>query len=249
MPAAIIAGTLMYDIPGMTLIEKSIDTPYGRTLIYEVRGAGTELIFLPRHGLQHDTPPHKINYRANLKALEMLDVKRVIAVNAVGSINKGVAPLDIVVLSDYLDFTSGRELSFFDGGDSGVKHVDMSTPYSPYLREQILALAPNYDIRIHPRGVYVCTNGPRLESPAEIRMYEKLGGDVVGMTGLPEAVLAKELDLCYASVSFSINWAAGFMDTIEFISDAEGLKKMQKNLMELLLKTVETTTDDECSIK
>ncbi len=246
MPAAIIAGTLMYDIPDMTLTEKTIDTPYGRTSVYEVQGAGTELLFLPRHGLQHDTPPHKINYRANLKALEMLDVKRVIAVNAVGSINKGIAPLDLVVLSDYLDFTSGREFSFFDGGDSGVEHVDMSTPYCPYLREHILALAPNYDIRIHPQGVYVCTNGPRLESPAEIRMYDRLGGDVVGMTGLPEAVLAKELDLCYASVSFSINWAAGFMDTIEFTSDKDALKKMQKNLLELLLETIETTTDEEC---
>ena len=248
MPAAIIAGTLMYDIPGMTLAEKTIDTPYGETLVYEVQATGTELIFLPRHGLQHVTPPHKINYRANIKALEMLGVKRVIAVNAVGSINKGIAPLDLVVLSDYLDFTSGRELSFFDGGDSGVKHVDMSNPYCSYLREQILVLAPNHDVRIHPQGVYVCTNGPRLESPAEIRMYDQLGGDVVGMTGLPEAVLAKELDLCYATVSFSINWAAGFMDTIEFTSDAEGLKNMQKNLIKLLLETIETTTDDGCSI-
>ncbi len=249
MPAAIITGTLMYDIPDMTLTEKTIDTPYGETLVYDVKGAGTEVFFLPRHGLKHDTPPHKINYRANIKALEILGVKRVIAVNAVGSINKEVAPLNLVVLSDYLDFTSGRELSFFDGGDNGVEHVDMSTPYCPYLREQILVLAPNYNIRIHPQGVYVCTNGPRLETPAEIRMYEKLGGDVVGMTGLPEVVLAKELDLCYASVSFSINWAAGFRDKIEFISDAEGLKKIRKNLMELLLETVETTTDDECSIR
>lgn len=246
MPAAIIAGTLMYEVPNMTLTEKIIDTPYGRALVYEVQGAESEVLFLPRHGLKHDTPPHKINYRANLKALEILGVKRVIAVNAVGSINKEVAPLDLVVLSDYLDFTSGRELSFFDGGDSGVKHVDMSKPYCSYLREKILALAPTYDIRIHPQGVYVCTNGPRLESPAEIRMYDRLGGDVVGMTGLPEVVLAKELDLCYASVAFSINWAAGFMDTIEFTSDKDALKKMQKNLLELLLETIETTTDEEC---
>ena len=246
MPAAIIAGTLMHEIPDMTLEEKTIDTPYGKVLVYEVKGVKTEVFFLPRHGLQHGTPPHKINYRANLKALELLGVKRVIAVNAVGSINKQIAPLDLVVVSDYLDFTSGRELSYFDGGEMGVNHVDMSIPYSPYLREKILALAPKYDLRVHPQGVYVCTNGPRLESPAEIRMYEKLGGDMVGMTGLPEVVFAKELDLCYASIAFSINWAAGLLDTIEFTSDQVALTKMQKNLIELLLETVESTSDDEC---
>ena len=246
MPAAIITGTLMYEIPDTTLNEKTIDTPFGSALVYEVQGAGTELVFLPRHGLKHDTPPHKINYRANIKALEILDVKRVIAVNAVGSINKEIAPLDLVVVSDYLDFTSGREATFFDGASSGVTHVDMSEPYCSYLSEKILSLAPKYDTRMHPRGVYVCTNGPRLESPAEINMYDKLGGDVVGMTGLPEVVLAKELGLCYASVSFSINWAAGYMDTIEFASDAVGLKKMQKNLMELLLETIGTTSDEGC---
>lgn len=246
MPAAIIAGTLMYEIPEMTLNEMTIETPYGSALVYEVQGAGSDLIFLPRHGIKHDTPPHKINYRANIKALEMLDVKRVIAVNAVGSINKEIAPLDLVVVSDYLDFTSGREATFFDGGSSGVSHVDMSEPYCSYLSEKILSLAPKYDTRIHPRGVYVCTNGPRLESPAEIKMYDQLGGDVVGMTGLPETVLARELDLCFASVSFSINWAAGYMETIEFASDPVGLKKMQKDLIELLLETIDTTSDDEC---
>lgn len=246
MPAAIIAGTLMYEIPEMSLEEITIETPYGSALAYEVKGAGSDLIFLPRHGIKHDTPPHKINYRANIKALEMLGVKRVIAINAVGSINKEIAPLDMVVASDYLDFTSGREATFFDGGSSGVEHVDMSKPYCSYLSEKILSLAPKYDTLMHPQGVYVCTNGPRLESPAEIRMYDKLGGDVVGMTGLPEVVLARELGLCYVSVSFSINWAAGLMETIEFASDAEGLKKMQKNLMELLLEAIETTSDQSC---
>jgi len=246
MTAAIISGTLMYEIPDMTLKEETIDTPFGSALVYEVQGAKIDLVFLPRHGIQHDTPPHKINYRANIKALEMLGVKRVIAINAVGSINKEIAPLDLVVASDYLDFTSGREATFFDGGSSGVEHVDMSKPYCSYLSEKILSLAPKYDIRIHPRGVYVCTNGPRLESPAEIRMYDTLGGDVVGMTGLPEVVLAKELGLCYASVSFSINWAAGFMETIEFATDAAGIMKMQKNLMGLLLETIETTSDETC---
>lgn len=246
MPAAIIAGSLIYEIPGMELKEKTVDTPYGKTLVYEVEGARSEVVFLPRHGLDHDTPPHKINYRANIKALEMLGVKRVLAANAVGSINKQVAPLELVVLSDFIDFTSNREATFFDGGEQGVTHVDVSTPYCPYLSQKLLHVAAKYDTCIHPRGVYVCTNGPRLESPAEIKMFDLLGGDVVGMTGLPEAVLAKELGLCYASVAFSINWAAGFQDTIEFTSDAEGLKKMQENLLNMLLETIATTSDDQC---
>jgi 5'-methylthioadenosine phosphorylase len=246
MPAAIIAGTLIYQIPGMQLIEKKLETPYGSAVVYEIKGAENEVIFLPRHGLEHDTPPHKVNYRANLKALDSLGVKRIIAVNAVGSINKDINPLDLVVISDYLDFTSSRESTFFDGGKSGVEHVDMSTPYCPYLRDRLNQLAPDYKLTVHPHGVYVCTNGPRLESPAEIKMFAQLGGDVVGMTGLPEAVLAKELGLCYASVSFSINWAAGYQDKIEFTTDAEGLKRMQENLISLLLKTLETTADEEC---
>lgn len=246
MPVAIIAGTLMYDLPGMTLVERETETIYGNVLLYDVQEAGIELVYLPRHGLEHDTPPHEINYRANLKALANLGVKRVLAVNAVGSINVQISPLDLVVLSDFLDFTSNREATFFDGGDSGVEHVDMSDPYCPYLRERLLRLAARYDTRIHPRGVYVCTNGPRLESPAEIKMFDLLGGDVVGMTGLPEAVLARELDICYASVGFSINWAAGFEDKIEFSTDAQGLQSMKQDLLDLLLETLATTSDAEC---
>jgi len=246
MPAALIAGTLIYDLPGVTLEERSVDTPFGETLLYDIRGAESEIVFLPRHGLSHDTPPHKINYRANIKALEMLGVKRALAVNAVGSINQEVPPLDMVVLSDFLDFTSGREATFFDGGERGVTHVDMSEPYCPYLREHLLEAAPSYASTIHPRGVYVCTNGPRLESPAEIKMFAQLGGDVVGMTGLPEAVLAREANICYASVGFSINWAAGFQDTIEFTEDGEGLQRMKDDLLDLLLEVIVTTSDAEC---
>ena len=246
MPAAIIAGTLVYEIPGMDLQERIITTPYGEALVYEVKGARSDVLFLPRHGLKHDTPPHKINYRANLKALEQLGVKRILAVNAVGSINKEIAPLDLAVLSDFLDFTSDRESTFFDGEKLGVKHIDVSTPYCPYLRQTLLEVADEMKIPVHPESVYVCTNGPRLESPAEIRMYDQLGGDVVGMTGIPEAVLAKELGICYASVAFSINWAAGYQETVEFTSDTDGLKKMKKDLLDLLMEVIASSTDSEC---
>ena len=246
MPVAIIAGTLIYDIPDHTLIEETIKTPYGPALIYHVESVDKDLIFLARHGITHDTPPHNINYRANIKALEMLGVKRVLATNAVGSINKEIPPLGLALLTDFLDFTSGRNHTFFDGGDSGVKHIDVSIPYCPTLNKQLLALAPTFDIKLCPEAVYVCTNGPRLESPAEIRMYAHLGADVVGMTGIPEATLARELGLCYSAVAFSVNWAAGIEKTIRFVGDSQNFDTLKENLLALFIETLKTTSDENC---
>jgi 5'-methylthioadenosine phosphorylase len=246
MSVAIITGTAIYNIPGTTLQEEIVETPYGSALVYRVQGGTEDLIFVARHGIKHVTPPHKVNYRANIKALEMLGVKRVLASNAVGSINKEIPPLGLTLVTDFLDFTSNRESTFFDGGDSGVKHVDMSITYCPMLRRQLLALAPNFDIKLRPEAVYVSANGPRLESPAEIRMYAQLGGDVVGMTGIPEATLARELGLCYAAVAFSVNWAAGIEETIQFVADSDSFDKIKANMMALFIETLTTTSDANC---
>lgn len=246
MPVAIIAGTAIYEIPGVTFREEIIETPYGSALVYRGEWNKDDLIFLARHGIHHDTPPHKINYRANIKALEMLGVKRILATNAVGSINTEIPPLGVALISDFLDFTSNRETTFYDGGGSGLKHVDVSLTYCPVLRKQLIAQAPRFDIDLHPEAVYVCTNGPRLESPAEIRMYAQLGGDVVGMTGIPEATLARELDLCYAAVAFSVNWAAGIEETIRFVGDSEKFARVKASILALMLAVLETTTDADC---
>lgn len=246
MPVAIIAGTAIYEIPGITLQEEIVETPYGTALVYRGEREYDDLIFLARHGIKHDTPPHKVNYRANIKALEILGVKRVLAANAVGSINKQIPPLGLALLTDFLDFTSNRENTFFDGGDSGVKHVDMSIPYCPLLNERLLELAPNFQLDIYPEAVYVSSNGPRLESPAEIRMFAQLGGDVVGMTGIPEATLARELGLCYAAVAFSVNWAAGIEKKIRFVGASENFDVLKSNLLALFIETLKTTSDHEC---
>jgi 5'-methylthioadenosine phosphorylase len=246
MPVAIIAGTAIYNIPGTTLEEEIVETPYGQALVYHVKGNDEDLIFLARHGINHDTPPHKINYRANIKALEMLGVKRILAANAVGSINKKIHPLGLALVTDFLDFTSGREFTFFDGGQSGVKHVDMSITYCPALNNQLLALAPGFELELLSECVYVSTNGPRLESPVEIRMYDQLGGDVVGMTGIPEATLAQELDLCYAAVAFSVNWAAGIEETIQFVGHSEDFEQLKTKLLALFIETLKTTSDQDC---
>ena len=248
MSVAIIAGTAIYNIPGTTLKEESVETPYGTVPVYRAQGDFEDLIFLARHGIKHDTPPHKVNYRANIKALEMLGIKRVLATYAVGSINKEIPPLGLALVTDFLDFTSNREHTFFDGGDSGVKHVDMSITYNPILNEKLLALAPDFNINLRPNAVYVSTNGPRLESPAEIRMYAQLGGDVVGMTGIPEATLACELGLCYAAVAFSVNWAAGIEETIQFAGDSDNFHKIKTNILALFIETLKTTSDTECCI-
>ena len=248
MSVAIIAGTAIYNIPGIPLKEESVETPYGTVPVYRAQGDFEDLIFLARHGIKHDTPPHKVNYRANIKALEMLGIKRVLATYAVGSINKEIPPLGLALVTDFLDFTSNREHTFFDGGDSGVKHVDMSITYNPILNEKLLALAPDFNINLRPNAVYVSTNGPRLESPAEIRMYAQLGGDVVGMTGIPEATLARELGLCYAAVAFSVNWAAGIEETIQFVGDSDNFHKIKTNILALFIETLKTTSDTECCI-
>jgi 5'-methylthioadenosine phosphorylase len=173
MHSAIIAGTGIYDIPGMTFQERIIDTAYGQAKVNIGTVDGFELVFLARHGLDHSNPPHNINYRANIKALQMLGVKRVAATYAVGSANRRVRPTEMALLTDFMNFTSGRPLTFFEGGDSGLAHTAMDAPYCPAMGRKILELAQKRGLAIKPDAVYVATNGPRFETPAEIRMYAR----------------------------------------------------------------------------
>ena len=244
MESAIITGTGIYEIPGFEFVQKQVDTPYGPAQVYIGRKDGFDLIFLARHGLDHTTPPHKINYRANIKALQMLGVKRVLATYAVGSINREIPPMGLALLSDFLDFTNNRPLSFFDGGKTGLAHTSMNMPYCPALGRKILELAPSFDLQIRSKSVYVATNGPRFETPAEIRMYDKLGGNVVGMTGVPEVVLARELNIHYAAVAFSINWAAGLEENLEFVSG--DIEKLRQKLVSLLVQTLQELETLDC---
>ena len=245
MPVAIIAGTAIYNLPSIAMEEKILQTAYGEALVLLGQGADQDLVFMPRHGPQHTTPPHKVNYRANIQALVDLGVRHVLAAYAVGSINRQIPPLGLVVLDDFLDFTSGREATFFDGGVNQVRHIDMSEPFCPQLRAKLLGKAGELGLTIAPTGTYVCTNGPRLESPAEIRMFEKLGGDVVGMTAVPELVLAKESELCFAAVGFSVNWAAGIEQKVQFVQ--HGLSDLSARLLDLFIQTLREVASQEVS--
>jgi len=245
MRAAIIGGTGFDRLTAFDLKLETITTPYGDVPLYLGQREAEDLVFLPRHGPDHTVPPHRINYRANIKALEILDVGRTLATFAVGSLHLDIAPGSLVVLDQFLDFTKGREGTFFDGGASGLVHTLVTNPYCPALREQLMTAAPEHDLTLVPKGTYACTNGPRFETPAEVRMLAQLGGDVVGMTGVPEAPLARELGIHYAAGALSINWGAGLVD--EEVEIVRGLETKKKALIALFVDVLHQKPHGACA--
>jgi 5'-methylthioadenosine phosphorylase len=220
----IIGGSGLYELLENPRIVR-LDTPFGHCDVQLGELAGEEVAFIPRHGALHRLPPYKVNYKANLYALNMLEVERIIATNAVGSINPALEPGTIVIPHDFIDMTKCRDVTFYDGETtikvrgrevSGVVHVSM-TPYTycPEIRASIIEAAEHMGLGVRDGGVYVCTEGNRFETPAEIRAFSILGGDIVGMTGCPEASLARELAICYASISVVTNYAAGVSGAVK----------------------------------
>ncbi len=209
---AIIGGSGLTSMKGLEIIRKEVmHTPYGEPSAPVTFGrlAGKEIAFLPRHGPGHTIPPHQINYRANLWGLKHLGVKRIVAMGAVGGIRDDMAPGCIAIPDQIIDYTWGREHTYFDFNLSHVTHVDFTEPYCGELRDKLLAAAGKTGLEVIPDGTYGATQGPRLESAAEIGRMEEDGCDMVGMTGMPEAALARELELCYACCAVVANWAAG----------------------------------------
>jgi len=226
MQKAIIGGTGVYDV-GEEKHSKVVETLYGKVEVDIVNINNEAIVFLARHGKKHSAPPHLINYRANMKALEQLGVKYIYATAAVGSCNEAYAPGDVVLIHNFIDFTKQRPITFFEGKNEPVKHTDMSQPYCKNLRNKFIDVAKNEDIDIKGQVVYVCTEGPRFETEYEIKMYKNLGGDVVGMTNVPEVVLAKELGMCYATVGIVTNWCTGVKGEIA-LHDIQGTLSMNK---------------------
>ena len=190
---------------------ETVDTDYGQASITRGDlGDGRELIYVARHGAGHKIPPHLINHRANIAALRALGVGAVFATAAVGSLRVDIRPGDFVILDDFLDFTQGSVVTFFDApGD--VRHTDMSRPYDPRLRAVLRVTADNDQTTVHPRGTYLCLSGPRYETPAEVRLFASWGASVVGMTGAPEAILCREAGLPYAGVALTTNYGCGLV--------------------------------------
>jgi 5'-methylthioinosine phosphorylase len=215
---AVIGGTGLYRFPGLEDVERhAVDTPYGHPSDAVVVGrVGTHRVaFLARHGESHTIPPHRVYYRANLWALQHIGAHRVIGVNAVGGIRDDMGPRVLAVPDQIIDYTHGRLTSFSDVAGAEVKHIDFSEPYSAGLRRQLLAAAARAGIAAVDGGCYGATQGPRLETRAEIARLRRDGCDLVGMTGMPEAALARELELDYACLAVVANWAAGCGDEAE----------------------------------
>ena len=212
---AVIGGTGMTEIEGLEVTHREVvHTPYGEPSGPITHGTigGKSIAFLARHGYTHTIPPHKINYRANMWALHSLGVEKVVAIAAVGGITPDMQPTRLVIPDQIVDCTYGRSHTFSEEGLTHVTHIDFSWPYCPELRQALIQAAQCAGIEVVPHGTYAATQGPRLETAAEIRKLERDGCDLVGMTAMPEAALARELGLRYASCAVIANWAAGKCD-------------------------------------
>lgn len=209
---AVIGGTGLRTLKGLEITgETPVGTPYGAPSAPLVHGtlAGREVVFLARHGTNHTLAPHRVNYRANIWALHEAGAEQVIAVAAVGGITAPMHPGRIAIPEQIIDYTWGRAQTFFEEGLEQVTHVDFTAPYSPALRSLLVDAAIDAGLDVHDGGTYGATQGPRLETAAEINRMEQDGCDLVGMTGMPEAGLARELDMRYAHCAVVANWAAG----------------------------------------
>ena len=195
MPIGLIGGSGLYDIDGLEIREEiSLSTPYGApSSTYKLGNfAGTELVFLARHGFPHRIPPHKVNYRANIWGFKSLGVEKIISIGAVGGINSGMQPGSVVILDQIIDMTMGaRAATFYD--EEKVVHVDFTHPYCVEVREIFIQAAGHISLPVKKSGTYICVNGPRLETAREIQFFSFIGADVVGMTAMPEAALTGSL--------------------------------------------------------
>lgn len=208
----IIGGSGLTKLSSLEVVRKQVmRTPYGEpsgALIFG-RLCSRDVIFLARHGYGHTIPPHQVNYLANIWALREAGVTEILAIASVGGIRADLGPGVLVVPDQIIDYTWGRASTFFDGDDQIVHHIDFTRPYDEKLRQKILAAAQAAGEHFVDGAVYAATQGPRLETAAEINRFERDGADVVGMTAMPEAVLARELELPYAAINVVANYAAG----------------------------------------
>ena len=226
---AIIGGTGLYQLDGFEEVaRRSLVNRWGApsSEVILVEYNKTRIAFITRHGLQHNIPPHKVNYRANIWALKELGVKEIISVAAVGGINETMPPETIVIPDQIIDYTYSRNHTYFEDDLAAVQHIDFTEPYSITLRRKLLAISEE----LIDGATYGATQGPRLETAAEILRLKRDGCDIVGMTGMPEAALARELEIDYACCALVVNWAAGCAGTTK-IEHQDMLKIVNKGML------------------
>jgi 5'-methylthioinosine phosphorylase len=244
---AIIGGSGLTKLANLDVTHrKAVRTPYGEPSGALTFGyiAGKEVVFLARHGYGHTIAPHEVNYRANTWALKQEKVAGVISVASVGGIRSDMKPGAVVVPHQIIDCTWGRKSTFFEGGEQPVTHIDFTEPYSSAWRRRILEAAKACGETVLDGAVYAATQGPRLETAAEIDRLERDGADIVGMTGMPEAALAREAGLEYAAIAVIANFAAGRADSLHRIRMEEIESVLQQSLARVrrVIETVVSTT-------
>jgi len=248
---AIIGGSGLTQLANLDLTRREVArTPYGDPsgALTFGRIGGQEVVFIARHGYGHTIPPHLVNYRANIWALaKVASATQIVSVASVGGIRSDLLPGAVVVPHQIIDYTHGRNNSFFEGGDTQVVHVDFTHPYDEELRRDLLQAAQRCGEKVFDSAVYAATQGPRLETAAEIDRLERDGADIVGMTGMPEAVLASELDVPYAAVCVVANWAAGRAGSREGIVFGSIEEVLHKNLARVRTILERLCHDEDCA--
>ena len=250
MQFGIIGGTGFYSLGEGTRERVEVSTRYGAVQVARMSVSGAEVGFVARHGADHSVPPHRVNYRAIIAALRELGVKNILASAAVGGIAEGIPPGSLVLLTQFLDFTHGRDSTFFDGEGGEVRHVDMTEPYCPRLREELWSAAEALGEQVVLGGTYACMQGPRFETPAEIRMLQALGADVVGMTNVPEVALAREAGICYAAAAVVTNWAAGVTaEPVKHEDVSEFMAQQTSRVRALFAHVIANHQDADCACR
>lgn len=235
----LIGGTGFYELLS-GIEELEVETPYGNPsdkLFMGVMG-NKKIVFIPRHGRKHSIPPHMINHKANIYAMKTLGVKFIISTASVGVINEGIKLKDFIIPHDFLDFTR-KVYTFYDEFKENPFHVELTHPFSEKLRRLLIDVCKEGSYSCHERGVYVNVAGPRLETPAEIRMFKKLGGDIIGMTVVPEAILSKEVGIEYACLAIGVNYACGLTEKPINLEEASKiLEEVKPNVYDIFQELV-----------
>ena len=229
----IIGGSGLYAMDGIEILDElDVDTPWGKPSapLLLARYHGQDIVFLPRHGTAHSIPPHKINYRANIYAMKQANVSRIISVSAVGSLREDITPGDFILVDQFVDRTINREKTFFD--ESVVAHVSMADPICSCLQQSLVDASKQAGITTHTSGTYLVMQGPQFSTRAESMLYRSWGMDVIGMTNMPEAKLAREAEMCYATIAMCTDYDCWHEDEDD-VSVASVLEIMQSNVQKV----------------
>jgi 5'-methylthioadenosine phosphorylase len=252
----VIGGTGLYDPKLLKNVQEiSLDTPYGKPSDAITVGelGGKTVAFLPRHGKLHTIRPSDINVRANMFALKRLGVKRILAASTVGSLREDYQPGDVVFADQFIDRTTRREQSFYTVSESKVCHISVAEPMCPQLHKTLIDTAKNLKIKNHPTGTYVCIEGPRFSTKAESKMYQQWGADIIGMTMVPEVVLAREAEICYANISTVTDydcWKEHAVCVDDIVNTMKaGIENVKRIIAEVIAKTpVEYSCKCNCAL-